>query len=84
MDKKLPHFLVYGYYKVMLMYQKIPIHYSWVNGIFLKLTPSIRFLPLFNYKVPIVICHMFLDTLRIVSIESCHACLNITKVRKVF
>jgi hypothetical protein len=49
------------------MYQKISIHYSLVSGIlvFLKLTPNIHFLPLFNCKAQIVICHVFLDTLRI-------------------
>ncbi len=33
--------------------------------VFLKLTPNIHFLPLFNFKAQIVICHVFLDTLRI-------------------
>jgi len=46
------------------MYQKILIHYSWMTDIlvFFKLTPSICFPSLFNYKVPIVICHVFLNT----------------------
>jgi hypothetical protein len=45
------------------MYQKIPIHYLWVCDllVFFKSTFSMCFLPLFNYKVVIVICHMFLD-----------------------
>ncbi len=70
----------------MLMYQKIPIHYSWMNGIlvFFKLTLSICFPSLFNYKAPIAICHVFLDALKIFSIESYHACLNITRVGKFF
>jgi hypothetical protein len=51
----------------LLIYQKIPIHYSWVNNILIisKLELNIHFLPFFNYKAPIVICHMFLDTLEI-------------------
>jgi len=45
------------------MYQKIPIHNSWVHDLFVffKFTLNICFRPLFNYKVPIVICYMFLD-----------------------
>jgi hypothetical protein len=68
------------------MYQKIPIHYPWMNGIlvFFKLTPNICFPSLFNYKAPIAICHVFLDALKIFSIESYHVCLNITKVGKIF
>jgi hypothetical protein len=68
------------------------IHYSLVNCIlvFLKLTPSTHFSPLFNCTAQIVICHVFFDTLRIrwytkdFSIESYHACLNIMKVGKFF
>jgi len=49
------------------MYQKISIHYSWVSGIliFFKLTHKICFSSLFNCKVPIIICQVFLDTLKI-------------------
>jgi hypothetical protein len=68
------------------------IHYSLVNGIlvFLKLTPSTHFSPLFNCKAQIVICHVLFDTLRIrwytkdFLIESYHACLNIMKPGKFF
>jgi len=42
------------------------------------------FSSLFNCKGPIVICHVFLDTLTKSSIKSCHACLNITKGKEVF
>jgi hypothetical protein len=68
------------------MYQKISIHYSSMNGIlvFLKLTPNIHFLSLFNCKAQIVICHVFFDTLRIFSIENYHSCLNIACVKEFF
>jgi hypothetical protein len=51
----------------LLMYPKIPIHYSWANDtlVFFKVTSNIFFPPLFKYQVPIVICHMFVNRLTI-------------------
>jgi len=89
MDKRWLHFLVYGYYRIVVNVLKISIDFLWVNGtlVFFKLTLNIHFSPLFNYNAPIVICHMFLDILKISwyikkkSIESYHACTNIARVK---
>jgi hypothetical protein len=51
----------------LLIYERPPIHYSWLSSIlvFFKLTPNICFSSLFNCKVLIVICHIFFDILNI-------------------
>jgi hypothetical protein len=55
-----------------------------IHMYFVRMGKKICFLPFFNCKAPIIICHVFIDTVKIFSTESYHACLNITRVRIVF
>jgi len=67
------------------MHQKIPILLMG-ELVCVKSTSNICFPSLFNYKVLIIMCRAFFDTLRILknSIESYHACLNIARVEFFF